>query len=150
MLEKYSHTDLRNVFSEFHKYMTDPVFICDSDFKIVYANEAFLGFTQKTMDQVINNPFGNVMGCMYIEKNGNDCGGNYYCKICKIRDAMKSCLSGDKKSLINQTVRDFKLSDEIIFRFIVFTTVAITFDNKPHVLVIITRSQSDAETIISE
>lgn len=149
MLEKFSHTDLREVFSVVHHYMTDPVFICDLSFNIIYANEAFLGFTQKNMDQVINKAYGNVLGCMYIEKNGNDCGENYYCKICKIRDAMKLCLSGDEKSMVNQTVRDFMINDNIIFRYICFTCVSITIDNKPHVLVIITSSQSDAETIIT-
>lgn len=149
MLEKYSHTDLREVFSVVHDYMTDPVFICDLNFSIIYANEAFLAFTQKSMEHVLYNPYGNVMGCMYIDKNGNDCGENYYCKICKIRDAMKLCLSGEEKSMVNQTVRDFKISDNIIFRYICFTSVAITIDNKPHVLVIITSSQSDADTIIT-
>lgn len=145
MLFNLSHNELVNLFTALNENITNPVFIVNQGFNITYSNEAFEAFVQKSQEEILNKPFGNVLGCMYIKKGGKDCGGNYYCKLCAIRDAIGVCLSGEKKKNINHTVRDFQLSNEIIFRYISFTTIRISAGESPHVLVIITDSKSDIE-----
>jgi hypothetical protein len=150
MLFNLSHNELVNLFTVLNENITNPVFIANQDFIITYSNEAFESFVQKSQNDILNKPFGNVLGCMYIEKDGKDCGGNYYCKLCGIRDAMKECLSGENKIKPNQTVRDFLLGEEIIFRYIGYTAIRISAGEHPHVLVIITDSRTDTNSLPSE
>ncbi len=147
MLFNLSHNELVNLFTVLNENITNPVFISNQDYIITYANEAFESFVQKSQSEILNQPYGNVMGCMYIEKDGKDCGGNYYCQLCAIRDALKSCLTSKKNSVVKQIVRDFRLSDEVVFQYISFTTIRISAGENPHVLVIITDSKSDTESM---
>lgn len=150
MLKTISHNELITLFEKLSSQSLEPFFISDEDFRIVYSNSAFENLVQKSSDEIINMPFGNALGCRYIDKGGENCGNNYYCKICTIRDSIKSCLLNTNKSSLNQVVRDFKLGDEIIFKYMRFSSFSVTLVEKSHVVIVITESISNPDISLTE
>ena len=150
MLKSISHNELITFFEKLSQYSMEPLFISDNDFRIVYANGAFENLVQKSSDEIINMPFGNALGCRYIDKGGENCGNNYYCKICTIRDSIKSCLLNTNKSFLNQVVRDFNLGDEIIFKYMRFSSFSVTLMENTHAVIVITESLSNPDISLTE
>ncbi len=121
----------------------EPIFIVDDKFNVVYLNKPFENFTQIKYPKLSGINFGRALGCRYLDKDNQDCGNNYYCEICSIREAIKSNISGRLLESGGNFVRDFNLDDEIVFRHIIFKSFRVQFAGSPYVVVIINQSETD-------
>ncbi|PLX12497.1 MAG: hypothetical protein C0598_05795 [Marinilabiliales bacterium] len=140
MLDKIKHSEFLDFFSKYSELTKEPMFVVNSDYKVVYNNKTFENFVQKSNEDILGELFGNALNCMYITKGKNNCGNNYYCSLCNIRNTITKSFNDVGYQIKEEVVRDFKLNDEIIFRKLSLSSFSFKIDNKIHVAIIINDS----------
>lgn len=135
MLDNISHIELVNLFNRYTNSNEDPFFIVNNQYKVVFANKSIENYVQKPIDEIINSNFGNMLGCMYMEKGNNSCGNTYYCSICNIRNAINESFEDPQAIVLKEVVRDIKLLDQVVFKQMKIKAYCVTINNMPHVAV---------------
>ncbi len=147
MLENISHSELNSLFSKYANSSSEPFFVINSSYEVVFANMAMENYVQKTMKEMQNSYFGNVLGCTYIEKGQNDCGNNYYCGICNLRNSFAECFKTKSSEIYQTVVRDFLLKDEKILKQIHIKTYFVEIVDRPHIAVSIIKPTNDFDSV---
>ena len=76
-------------------YIEEPVFIVDNTGTIQGANKSAQQMTGKTLEEIENNPGGNVFECTY-SKNEGGCGNTVHCTACAVRNIVMDTLKTGK------------------------------------------------------
>lgn len=142
-------TDAGKLFAKYANMSEEPVMVINSSYKIIFSNSSFQNFVQKDQNQIINENYGNALGCSVLDKDTHQCGFNYYCKLCKIRSAITECFENENAVVEEELVRDFNVNNEIIFRSFKFKTFSVKLHNENFVLVIIGKNSNDESTPIN-
>jgi transcriptional regulator with PAS, ATPase and Fis domain len=140
-IEKASKSELIVLLRKMLEDLSEPVFVVSRNFKVVYSNNAYENFVQKTAFEINGSDFGNTLGCSYLTKDTKTCGSNYFCELCSIRNAI--VLSFENNNGNGDFVRDFNLAEEIVFRHIVFKTFKFKINEIEYVAITINRSETD-------
>ncbi|MCY3412667.1 MAG: hypothetical protein INQ03_13600 [Candidatus Heimdallarchaeota archaeon] len=72
-----------------------PILVVDPDGKVVTANIITLGYLQKTKDEIVQVPGGNVIQCIHSEEP-EGCGNTIHCSGCAIRNSVMKTFSTQK------------------------------------------------------
>lgn len=110
-----------------------PIFVVDSDVKILFYNQFALDLIADSDTKIIKTRAGEVFHCIRSIENG--CGRSEFCKDCIIRNSVKESISG-AKVYRRQTALNFIKGDRELEAFFLITTAP--FDYNGEKLVILT------------
>lgn len=140
-------TDAGKLFAKFANMSEEPVMVINRSYKIIFSNSSFQNFVQKDQKKIINENYGNALGCSVLDKDTHNCGFNYYCELCKIRIAVSQCFDDENAVIEEELVRDFKVNNEVIFRNIKFKAFSVKLYNEHFVSVMICKNNKDENNI---
>jgi len=144
MLDSFSNNDLINLFTAYSGSNTEPFFIINEKYEVIFANPAFENYVQKPLNKIINQYFGVALGCMYLNKDKASCGTTYYCNICNIRNIINECFKDHKDIVQDEFVRDFELNDEVVFKQISLRAFYIELNTNPHAALTIANTVTES------
>lgn len=108
---------LRDFLDQFSK----PVFLVNSEGRIVTGNRAGFELLQKKPDAVDGELGGDAFGCKYANLQ-NGCGNTVHCKTCTIRTAVLNTLQTGKSSIKIPAYPDLHhMTGEYRIRFLITT-----------------------------
>lgn len=126
--------------SEFLKNLFDaipsPVFVVDSDMRIIHFNAAASGILHETSAQILMKKGGDALDCVNARKSPEGCGKSEACKDCVLRNSVYEAIGGDKvfRRKTRMNVQAENGVNEIHF---LITTSPFRYENADYALLIL-------------
>jgi len=85
---------IKDILDQFSK----PVFLLNSDGRVVCGNNAGLSLLKKSLDEIGGKLGGEAFSCKYADLPGG-CGNTIHCKTCTIRNTVMDTLESGKSNI---------------------------------------------------
>ncbi len=123
---------LKNLFDA----IPSPVFVVDSDMRIIYFNAAASGILHETSAQILMKKGGDALDCVNARKSPEGCGRSEACKDCVLRNAVYEAIGGDRvfRRKTRMNVQAENGVNEVHF---LITTSPFRYENADYALLIL-------------
>lgn len=132
--EEFEQEDILTLFNVLTKEVDQLFFLVDSVFRVQYVNQAFSNYIKKDVGEIIDQEFGEALGCANIHKDNKTCAFTSYCKTCEIRKYLHQAFKERDKNIEFELVREFKIANEILVKHIGFKIVPIRLHKTEYAL----------------
>jgi diguanylate cyclase (GGDEF)-like protein len=113
------------------------VFIVDKNLCVQNFNNSFKALFHKTEDKILEQLFGNALGCAYTVDEGKNCGETSNCPHCTLRDSLLKAFTNKVPTYKAQLIRKFYINHQAITKYLLYSSKYVTFNNEEMVLVIV-------------
>ena len=113
------------------------ILIADEDLRIRQFNRSFLDLFDTASDQIVDQAFGPVSGCVNAVKENQPCGATSMCRFCTLRNASLESLLGDVPVDRKRLERTFYIEGRPVKKHLEFSSRVIRFEGRKMILVII-------------
>jgi len=91
--------------------------LIDEHMKVKQVNNAIRQMLNKDYREIINQRFGDALGCMSTVKSGKGCGNSPACESCRLREAIDTILDSSQSVHEIETRSTLKVDNEWITRW---------------------------------
>lgn len=123
--EEFEQEDILKLFNTITKEVDQMFFLVDHAFRIQYINQAFSDYVKKDVSEIIDQEFGDSLGCGNRSKDHQNCAFTSYCKSCEIRRNLHKAFNEKDKTIEFDLVREFDIDGEKLVKHLVFKIVPI-------------------------
>jgi len=143
--EEFEQEDILTLFNIITKEVDQMFFLVDPAFRVQYINQSFSNYVKKDVSEIIDQEFGEALGCANIYKDKKNCAFTSYCKSCEIRNYLHQSFKERDKSIEFELVREFKIADEILIKHLGFKIVPLRLHDTEFALCLIIDKRNQDE-----
>lgn len=133
--EEFSQDNLVSIFNAITSEMNEPIFLADQALRIQYVNRSFIDYFKRDIAEIIDQPFGEALGCGNRVKDQRICSFTSYCGACEIRADLHSVLDKTTERSEFELVREFVIGDETLIRHFKIRISRLELNGLPYALV---------------
>jgi PAS domain S-box-containing protein len=111
--------------------------LIDEHMMVKRVNNAIRQMLQKDYNQIINQPFGNALGCINTVNNGKDCGNNPACELCKLHQTVETILSSKQLVREVEAQHTFNIDNKQITLWLLISGEPAIIDGRNHAVIAI-------------
>ena len=117
--------------------ISSALFLSDGNFRITAFNETFSKLFHKNSNDIEGKLCGNIIGCVFVEEAGMECGTSVYCSKCTLRKAVSGALKS--KTVTNNEIleRHFYISGTKYLKYFRYSAIPILYNGEILALVIV-------------
>ncbi|MBP7902282.1 MAG: PAS domain-containing sensor histidine kinase [Spirochaetes bacterium] len=117
--------------------ISSALFLSDVNFHIAAFNETFSKLFHKNSNEIEGKLCGNIIGCVFVEETGMECGTSAYCSKCLLRKAVSGAL--ESKNVTNNQIleRHFYISGTKYLKYFRYSVIPILYNGEILALVIV-------------
>jgi hypothetical protein len=143
--EEFEQEDILNLFNLITMEVDQLFFLVDNALRIQYINKAFGEYVKKDVNEIIDQEFGEALGCSNMYTDNKNCAFTSYCSTCEIRKNLHLAFSGTLKKVEFDMVREFKIAGEMLVKHLAFKIIPIELSGSDYALCIVSdrRNQDD-------
>ncbi|HPK54877.1 MAG TPA: ATP-binding protein [Spirochaetota bacterium] len=117
--------------------ISSALFLSDENLRVAAFNETFSKLFQKKSDDIVGKLCGNVIGCVFVEEAGMECGTSEYCSKCTLRKAVSGALESKTVTSNEIIERHFYIRDSKLLKYFRYSVTPIIYNGAVLALVIV-------------
>jgi len=99
------------------------------------VNRTIKQLLNRDYKEIINQPFGDALGCMNTVISGKGCGNSPACELCRLHKAVDTILKSNKPVSDIEVKPTFKIGDKRITRWFLISGSPATIDGRIHAVI---------------
>lgn len=132
--EEFSQDNLVAIFNAVTAEMSEPIFLVDQALRIQYVNRSFVAYFKRDIGEIIEQPFGEALGCGNRANDKRICSFTTYCGACEIRASLHHVLDKTIERAEFELVREFVIAGETLIRHFKIKISRLELNGLPYAL----------------